>query len=77
VILGGEIGYLHFRFHNGAMSTSQCRLLLEAYKISRTIIEIIVLMGGDDNWSNGIHLNHIEANEDRPKSRGQHQCEWI
>jgi len=20
--------------------------------------------GGDDNWSNGIHLNHIEANDD-------------
>ena len=61
----GEIGYLHFRFHNGAMSTSQCRLLLEAYKdLARRSLKIIVLMGGDDNWSNGIHLNHIEANED-------------
>jgi len=61
----GKIGYLHFRFHNGAMSTSQCRLLLEAYKdLARRSLKIIVLMGGDDNWSNGIHLNHIEANED-------------
>ena len=27
-------------------------------------MKIIVLMDGDDDWSNGIHLNHIEANED-------------
>jgi putative two-component system hydrogenase maturation factor HypX/HoxX len=61
----GEIGYLHFGFHNGAMSTSQCRLLLEAYRdLAKRPVKIIVLMGGDDNWSNGIHLNHIEVHDD-------------
>ena len=60
-----RIGFLHFEFHNGAMSTSQCRLLLEAFKrLSELPVKIIVLMGGSDHWSNGIHLNQIEASED-------------
>ncbi|TKB49876.1 hydrogenase maturation protein [Ferrimonas sediminicola] len=58
----GEVGYLHFDFHNGAMGTSQCRRLLHAYQAaSRRNIRVLVLMGGEDFWSNGIHLNHIEA----------------
>jgi len=60
-----RIGFLHFEFHNGAMSTSQCRLLLEAFKrLAESSAKIIVLMGGADHWSNGIHLNQIEASED-------------
>jgi putative two-component system protein, hydrogenase maturation factor HypX/HoxX len=57
------VGYLHFDFYNGAMSTEQCRRLREAYRYARTRrgAKVIVLMGGADFWSNGIHLNVIEA----------------
>ena len=60
------VGYLHFDFYNGAMSTEQCRRLLEAYRYARSRREtkVIVLEGGDDFFSNGIHLNVIEAAED-------------
>jgi putative two-component system hydrogenase maturation factor HypX/HoxX len=59
------VGYLHFDFYNGAMSTEQCRRLREAYGYarSRRQTRVIVLMGGADFWSNGIHLNVIEAAE--------------
>jgi len=61
-----NIGYLHFPFHNGAMSTSQCERLLEAYhEACKEDVSILVMMGGDDFFSNGIHLNAIEA-ESRP-----------
>lgn len=56
------VGYLYFDFYNGAMSTELCRLLLAAYrKACARPTRIIVLMGGADFWSNGIHLNLIEA----------------
>jgi len=56
------IGYLHFDFYNGAMSTEQCARLREAFvAATRRPTRIIVLMGGPDFWSNGIHLNRIEA----------------
>lgn len=59
------VGYLYFNFHNGAMGTQQCIDLLEAYQaLLKTDVKVIVLMGGDDFWSNGIHLNHIEASTD-------------
>jgi putative two-component system hydrogenase maturation factor HypX/HoxX len=55
-------GYLHFDFYNGAISTEQCQRLLEAYKqVRQRPTRVIVLMGGQDFWSNGIHLNLIEA----------------
>lgn len=56
------VGYLHFDFHNGAMSTEQCIRLKHAYQyaVSRPT-RVIVLMGGAAFWSNGIHLNIIEA----------------
>ncbi len=58
----GQVGYLAFEFYNGAMSTDQCRRLRAAYAfaISRPT-RVIVLEGGFDFWSNGIHLNMIEA----------------
>jgi len=47
------------------MSTDQCRKLLEAYRFARSRrTSVIVLMGGIDFFSNGIHLNVIEAAED-------------
>ena len=60
------VGYLHFDFYNGAMSIDQCRRLLEAYRYAaaRPQTDVIVLMGGRDFFSNGIHLNVIEAADD-------------
>ena len=60
------VGYLHFDFYNGAMSTEQCQRLRDAYAYARSRREtrVIVLMGGSDYFSNGIHLNMIEAADD-------------
>ena len=56
------VGYLHFEFYNGAMSTEQCQRLHAFYREARRRpTRVIVLMGGPDFWSNGIHLNSIEA----------------
>ncbi len=58
------IGYLHFDFYNGAMGTAQCEALLAAYReATQRDTRAIVLMGGHDYWSNGMHLNLIEAAE--------------
>jgi putative two-component system hydrogenase maturation factor HypX/HoxX len=61
-----DVGYLHFDFYNGAMSIEQCRRLRDAYLLARSRREtkVIVLMGGADFFSNGIHLNVIEAADD-------------
>ncbi len=59
-----EVGYLYFDFYNGAMSTRQCKLLHEALKkVKQRNTKVLVLLGGSDVWSNGIHLNIIEASE--------------
>lgn len=59
---GNGVGYLHFPFYNGAMGTQQCVRLREAFVRARSrTTRVIVLMGGDDFWSNGIHLNLIES----------------
>jgi len=58
------VGFLHFEFYNGAMSTTQCRRLREALAWAKTRpVKLIVLQGGADFWSNGIHLNVIEHGE--------------
>ena len=58
----GGVGFLHFDFYNGAMGTRQCRRLTEAFRwAAAQPTKVIVLMGGRDFWSNGIHLNLIEA----------------
>jgi len=58
----GAVGYLHFEFYNGAMSTAQCARLRTAYaQATRRPTRVIVLMGGADFWSNGMHLHCIEA----------------
>jgi putative two-component system hydrogenase maturation factor HypX/HoxX len=57
-----EVGYLSFNFYNGAMSTSQCYRLRDAFLHARSRpTRVIVLLGGADFWSNGIDLNAIEA----------------
>ncbi|PYI52609.1 hydrogenase maturation protein [Paenibacillus flagellatus] len=59
-----RIGYLHFPFYNGAMSTDQCERLRRAVaEIKNRPPKVLVLMGGEDFWSNGIHLNVIEHAE--------------
>jgi putative two-component system protein, hydrogenase maturation factor HypX/HoxX len=56
------VGVLHFQFHNGAMATAQCARLAEALRAARSRpTRVLVLAGGPDFWSNGIHLNAIEA----------------
>ncbi|MCF6232790.1 MAG: enoyl-CoA hydratase-related protein [Rhodobacteraceae bacterium] len=58
----GDVGYLRFNFYNGAMSTGQIERLLAAYHAAcARPTKVIVLEGGNDFWSNGIHLNTIEA----------------
>jgi putative two-component system hydrogenase maturation factor HypX/HoxX len=56
------VGFLHFEFYNGAMSTAQCeRLRVALAWAKQRPVKVLVLMGGADFWSNGIHLNVIEA----------------
>lgn len=56
------VGFLHFEFYNGAMSTTQCERLRAALVWARQRpVRVLVLQGGADFWSNGIHLNVIEA----------------
>jgi len=56
------VGLLHFEFYNGAMSTAQCAALREAYaRALERPTRVLVLTGGRDYWSNGIHLGLIEA----------------
>ncbi|MDZ7590446.1 MAG: hydrogenase maturation protein [Rubrivivax sp.] len=58
----GTVGWLHFPFHNGAMDTAQCQALTAALRSAKARpTRVIVLAGGPDFWSNGIHLNLIEA----------------
>ena len=58
----GAVGFLYFEFYNGAMSTAHCERLRAALVWARQRpVRILVLMGGADFWSNGIHLNVIEA----------------
>jgi putative two-component system hydrogenase maturation factor HypX/HoxX len=60
----GGAGFLHFDFYNGAMSTADCLRLRDAFvEATKRDTRVIMLMGGPDFWSNGIHLNTIEAAE--------------
>jgi len=73
----GDVAYLYFDFPGGAMSTDQCRELLEAYRaLQQSDVKVIALMGGEDFWSNGIHLNVIEAAED-PAEESWHNINAI
>ncbi|MEU0007264.1 hydrogenase maturation protein [Streptomyces sp. NPDC006314] len=64
----GDVGFLTFSFPGGAMSTHQCRRLLAAYEFALTRpTRVLVLGGARDFFSNGIHLNVIEAAPDPAK----------
>jgi putative two-component system hydrogenase maturation factor HypX/HoxX len=61
----GEVGLLWFSFPAGAMSTHHCRRLLAAYQEAcRRPTSVLVLGSRRDFFSNGIHLNVIEAAPD-------------
>ncbi|WP_128376218.1 enoyl-CoA hydratase-related protein [Streptomyces cavernae] len=61
----GTVGFVRFRFPGGAMSTDQCRRLLAVFREARTRpVDVIVLGGERDFFSNGIHLGVIEAAAD-------------
>ena len=56
------VGHLEFAFHNGAMASDQCaRLRALLAEVKRRDVRVLVLHGGPDFWSNGMHLNAIEA----------------
>ena len=58
----GVVGLLHFAFYNGAMGAEECAALRAAYAAAlKRPTKVIVLTGGADTWSNGIHLARIEA----------------
>ncbi len=57
-----RVGWLDFDFHNGAMSERQCQRLRDALRWVRTrSTQVLVLAGGQEFFSNGIHLHDIEA----------------
>ena len=59
---GARVGWLDFEFHNGAMSERQCLRLRDALRWVRArSTQVLVLAGGQDFFSNGIHLHDIEA----------------
>ncbi|MEU2625639.1 hydrogenase maturation protein [Kitasatospora sp. NPDC007106] len=59
------VGYLEFAFPGGAMSTGQCRRLLAAYREACARPTAVLVLGpARDFFSNGIHLNTIEAAAD-------------
>ncbi|WP_297440195.1 enoyl-CoA hydratase-related protein [Sulfurimonas sp.] len=55
-----NVAYLCFNFHNGAMSAQQCIRLKYAIEYLKEECEVLVLVGGLDFFSNGIHLNILE-----------------
>ncbi|MFA5454121.1 MAG: hydrogenase maturation protein [Sulfurimonas sp.] len=55
-----DVCYMYFNFHNGAMGSEQCIRLKYAFEYLKESCKVIVLMGGADFFSNGIHLNILE-----------------
>ncbi|NOT86503.1 MAG: hydrogenase maturation protein [Methylococcaceae bacterium] len=75
--LDADAAYVYSPLHNGGMGTEQCRLLLFVYQHVATLpVKAIVLMGGEECWSNGIHLNHIEV-ADSPADESWHNINAI
>ncbi len=64
---GARVGCLRFDFHNGAMSTARCERLRDALlELRERPTRVLMLLGGEDFFSNGIDLNAIEAAAHRP-----------
>jgi len=56
----GRVGYLGFDFYNGAMSSEQCIRLKYAVETLSEEVDVLVLIGGKNFFSNGIHLTILE-----------------
>jgi putative two-component system protein, hydrogenase maturation factor HypX/HoxX len=56
-----DVGRLSFDFYNGAMSTAQCHRLAAAVRHAAAQDTRVLLIQGGNVFSNGIHLNVIEA----------------
>jgi putative two-component system hydrogenase maturation factor HypX/HoxX len=59
----GRVGYLGFDFYNGAMSSEQCIRLKYAEETLREEVDLLVLTGGRNFFSNGIHLTILEESK--------------
>ncbi|MCU0117497.1 hydrogenase maturation protein [Pseudomonas sp. B2M1-30] len=61
----GHVGELTFEFYNGAMSTEQCGRMVEALRWAKARdTQVLLIKGGRGSFSNGVHLNVIQAAED-------------
>ena len=59
---GARVGCLSFDFYNGAMSTARCeRLRTALLQVRERPTQVLLLLGGEGFFSNGIDLNSIEA----------------
>ncbi len=56
----GDVAYLCFNFHNGAMTSEQCIRLKYAFDYIKESSKVVVLIGAEEFFSNGIHLNVLE-----------------
>ena len=60
----GKVGELTFEFYNGAMSTEQCQRLVSALRWAKARdTQVLLVRGGRGAFSNGVHLNVIQAAE--------------
>ena len=55
-----DVSYLCFNFHNGAMHSEQCIRLKYAFEYLKESAKVIVLIGAEEFFSNGIHLNILQ-----------------
>ncbi|MGE1172824.1 hydrogenase maturation protein [Pseudomonas sp. BW7P1] len=61
----GHVGELTLEFYNGAMSTEQCQRMVEALRWAKSRdTRVLLVKGGRGSFSNGVHLNVIQAAED-------------
>lgn len=76
-----RVAYVYSDLYNGAMSTSQCDRLCRALDFvlsshATRPLAAVVMMGGAGYFSNGIHLNVIEAADD-PAQESWHNINRI
>ena len=69
-VIDGQVVYLYFNFYNGAMSSAQAIRLKYAIDYLKEEYKVLVLMGGDDFFSNGIHLNILEDSKKQGEDAG-------
>ncbi len=58
-----EVAYLCFNFRNGAFSSACCIRLKYAVDYLKNRCKVLVLVGGEDFFSNGIDLNILEDSQ--------------